>query len=53
MHTADPRNGVYESDEHNNRAQVIVRLPFNSANRRGGCPGRDRGPIYDPAATPY
>jgi hypothetical protein len=53
VHTADPRNGVYESDEHNNRAQVIVRLPFNSANRRGGCPGRDRGPIYNPVATPY
>jgi hypothetical protein len=32
---------------------VIVRLPFNSANRRGGCPGRDRGPIYNPVATPY
>jgi len=27
-HTADPRNGVYESNERNNTAQVIVRLPF-------------------------
>ena len=27
-HTADPRNGIYESNERNNSAQVIVRLPF-------------------------
>ena len=53
VHTADPKNGVYESDEHNNRAQVIVRLPYNAANRRGGCPGRDRGKPYDPRQHPY
>jgi hypothetical protein len=28
VHIADPENGVYESNEDNNEAQVIVRLPF-------------------------
>ena len=46
VHVADPHNGVYESNEHDNRSQVIVRLPYNSSNRKGGCPGRDHGPIY-------
>jgi len=53
VHTADPKNGVYESNEHNNRSQIIVRLPFNSSNWRGGCPGRARGRPYDPLRTPY
>jgi Lysyl oxidase len=53
VHTADPKNGVYEADEHNNRSQVIVRLPFNSSDRRGGCPGRDRGRPYVPEQYPY
>jgi hypothetical protein len=53
VHTVDPKNGVYESNEHNNRAQVIVRLPYRSSNRRGGCPGRDRGKPYDPRQHPY
>jgi hypothetical protein len=53
VHTADPANGVYESNEHDNRAQVIVRLPFNAYNRKGGCPGRDHGPIYHSAPDAY
>jgi hypothetical protein len=52
-HTADPENGVYESNEHNNEAQVIVRLPFHASDRRSGCRGRDRGPIYRPRQYPY
>jgi lysyl oxidase len=28
VHTADPRNGIYESNERNNSAYVTVRLPF-------------------------
>ena len=46
VHTVDPNNGVYESNERDNRAQVIVRLPYDSSNRKAGCPGRDRGPVY-------
>jgi hypothetical protein len=53
IHTADPKNGIYESNEHNNRAQVIVRLPYKVGNRRGGCRGHDRGRPYQPVATPY
>jgi Lysyl oxidase len=48
VHRADPKNGVYESNENNNLAQVIVRLPFRAANPRGGCPGRDRGRGFNP-----
>ena len=46
VHIADPNNRVYESNEDNNVAQVIVRLPFNSSNRREGCKGADRGRGY-------
>ena len=46
VHTADPENGVYESNEHNNEAQVIVQLPFDSSDRRQGCRGPDRGRAY-------
>jgi hypothetical protein len=53
IHTADPKNGVFESNERNNRAQVIVRLPYRARDRRGGCRGRDRGRPYKPVATPY
>jgi hypothetical protein len=38
VHTADPRNGIYESDERNNSAAVTVRLPFRPGPQR--CPGR-------------
>jgi hypothetical protein len=51
-HIADPENGVYESNEDNNEAQVIVRLPFRSAERRKGCRGRDRGKFHDPRQYP-
>ena len=51
VHVADPRNGIFESDEWNNDAQVIVRLPFRPDARRAGCRGGDRG---RPAApSPY
>jgi hypothetical protein len=53
VHVADPGNGVYESNEHDNKSQVIVRLPYNSRDRRGGCKGRDRGPLYHPGRQPY
>jgi hypothetical protein len=38
VHTADPRDGIYESDERNNAATVTVRLPFRPGPQR--CPGR-------------
>jgi hypothetical protein len=47
VHIADPENGVYELDEDNNEAQVIVRLPFRPGKRRGRCKGHDRGRSYD------
>jgi len=47
VHIADPENGIYESNEDNNEAQVIVRLPFQAGARRLGCRGRDIGrPLY-------
>ncbi|EHN11190.1 hypothetical protein PAI11_19380 [Patulibacter medicamentivorans] len=46
VHIADPGNAILESDEENNQAQVIVRLPFHRKDRRGGCPGRDFGRRY-------
>ena len=49
VHIADPENGIYESDEDNNEAQVIVRLPFESTARRRGCRGADRGRRFDPS----
>ncbi len=36
---ADPHNGIFESNEQNNLAQVIVRLPFRAGHWRRGCPG--------------
>lgn len=38
VHTADPRNGIYESNERNNSATVTIRLPFRPGPQR--CPGR-------------
>ena len=35
VHIADPENGIYESNEDNNEAQAIVRLPYRSAVARG------------------
>jgi Lysyl oxidase len=51
VHIADPENGIYELDEDNNEAQVIVRLPFRAKARRKGCRGSDNGRSYDPG--PY
>jgi hypothetical protein len=42
VHTADPRNGIYESNERNNSATVTVRLPFRPGPQR--CPGRQSQP---------
>jgi hypothetical protein len=39
VHIADPKNGIYESDESNNEGETIVRLPWRGAGRRG-CPRR-------------
>jgi hypothetical protein len=38
VHRADPRNGIYESNERNNSATVTVRLPFKPGPQH--CPGR-------------
>ena len=51
VHIADPNNKIWELDEVNNAAQVIVRLPFRQKDRRGGCPGPDRGVRY--GRSPY
>jgi Lysyl oxidase len=48
VHTADPENGVYEANEDNNEAQVIVRLPFRTGERRGNCRGSDLGRGFNP-----
>jgi hypothetical protein len=46
---ADPRNGLYESNERNNSAQVVVRLPLLPGHGwRRGCSGPDVG-----AGPPY
>lgn len=37
VHIADPRNGIYESNERNNAGTVTVRLPFRPGPQR--CPG--------------
>ena len=52
VHIADPENGIYESDEDNNEAQTIVRLPFGSERRKGDCRGRDVGRSFDPRRYP-
>lgn len=43
VHIADPDNVIYESNERNNRAQVIVRLPFHPGRQH--CPGRSTGEV--------
>ena len=51
VHIADPENGIYESNEDNNEAQTIVRLPFREKQRRAAG-GTDRGRSFDPT-DPY
>ena len=41
VHVADPKNGIYESNEDNNEGETIVRLPW-----RG--PGAPRLPEREP-----
>ncbi len=53
VHIADPENGIYESNEDNNEAQVIVRLPFREKHRREGCTGDDVGRGFDPRDDYY
>ncbi len=47
-HTADPNDGIYESDETNNTSEVIVRLPYRRGRQR--CPRAQPAP--DPAPPP-
>jgi hypothetical protein len=49
VHTADPSDGIRETDETNNVARVIVRLPFRASDPRGGCAGRQVGVRYSGA----
>jgi hypothetical protein len=53
VHIADPENGIFESNEDNNEAQTIVRLPFNPNRRRHGCSGSDHGRTFDPTDDYY
>jgi hypothetical protein len=43
VHTADPSNGIYESNEHNNSARVVVKLPWRGPST-SGCRGRPSDP---------
>jgi hypothetical protein len=51
-HIADPGNGIFESDEDNNKGYVTVRLPFKPG--RQNCPGRgvQAPPVPSPAPAP-
>jgi hypothetical protein len=53
VHIADPENGIYEADEDNNEAQVVVRLPFREKRPRRGCRGTGRGRVYHDPPVPY
>ncbi|WDT92915.1 hypothetical protein JDY09_05815 [Thermoleophilum album] len=48
VHIADPANSVYESNERNNRAAVVVRLPYRPGPQ--GCPGAKLPAPEGPAA---
>jgi hypothetical protein len=48
VHIADPENGIFESNEDNNEAQAIIRLPYRADQPRQGCRGRDRGRSFNP-----
>jgi hypothetical protein len=52
VHIADPRNGIYESNERNNSAKVVVRLPYRPGPQR--CSGSGgAAPPADGPSTPY
>lgn len=42
VHVADPKNGVFESNEENNEGETIVRLPWLGPGFHG-CPHHSRG----------
>jgi hypothetical protein len=45
VHIADPKNGIYESDEDNNESEAIVRLPSGRVlSRHEGVDGRPPAP---------
>jgi hypothetical protein len=46
VHAADPHNGIYESNEHNNSASVTVRLPFKPGPQH--CPGAGASSLPGP-----
>ena len=46
-HTADPRDGIYESNERNNAGVVTVRLPFRPGPQRCSGRGRSTPPAAD------
>jgi hypothetical protein len=48
VHTADPRNGIFESNERNNSAAVTIRLPFRPGPQH--CPATRAAP--EPKAPP-
>jgi hypothetical protein len=48
VHIADPENRIFESNEDNNEAQAIIRLPYRADQPRQGCRGRDRGRSFNP-----
>ncbi|MBC7644299.1 MAG: hypothetical protein H7123_04175 [Thermoleophilia bacterium] len=51
MHIGDPTNVIYESNERDNRASTVVRLPFKGSNR--GCPGARPIPGGTPGGDGY
>ena len=52
-HVADPKNGIYESNERNNVGERIIRLPWRGPARQG-CPKRSTGvrPQPEPETGP-
>jgi hypothetical protein len=43
VHIADPGDGIFESNEKNNKAQVVIRLPFRRGKQH--CPGHSTGQV--------
>ena len=43
LHIADPGNAIFESNEQNNQAQVVIRLPFRRGKQH--CPGHSTGEV--------
>jgi hypothetical protein len=49
-HIADPRNGIWESNERNNRGTTVVRLPYRPGRQR--CPRASFRPVPTPVPAP-